>query len=297
MTDIPPRLAEQLADRYVIERPLGRGGMATVYLARDLRHDRHVALKVLRPELAEVIGRDRFLREIQIAANLTHPHILPVHDSGEAAGLLYYVMPYVEGETLRQRLHHDGALPVPEVVRLLTEVADALAKAHKAGIVHRDIKPENILLADGHALVADFGIARQAATTGGGLTTVGMALGTPAYMSPEQAAADPNVDHRADLYALGAVGYEMLTGGPPFRADTPQQLIAAQVTRVPEQVTRHRADIPPWLADLVMRCLAKLPGDRPQSAAEVATTLRERGRGSAGPRPAPPCCSSRCWAC
>jgi serine/threonine-protein kinase len=202
--------AVAIAERYTVEREVGAGGMATVYLARDRKHNRQVAVKVLRPELAQALGGERFLREIEIAAGLHHPHILPLFDSGEAAGRLYYVMPYVEGESLRQKLAREGALPLDEVIRLLGEIAGALAKAHHAGVVHRDIKPENILLSDGHALVTDFGVARAVSAAGSsGMTTLGMAVGTPAYMSPEQAAADPNLDHRADIYALGLLAYEM----------------------------------------------------------------------------------------
>jgi serine/threonine-protein kinase len=269
------RLRASLADRYRIERELGQGGMATVYLAEDLKHHRKVAVKVLKPELAQALGPERFLREIEIAAGLTHPHILPVHDSGEAAGFLYYVMPYVAGESLRERLAREGALPIPETARLLREVVDAVAKAHRAGIVHRDIKPENILLADGHALVTDFGIAKavSAAAERTALTTAGMAVGTPAYMAPEQAAADPQVDHRADLYAMGIVGYEMLTGRPPFTGTTAQQVLAAQLTTPAEPVTKYRATIPAPLAELVMRCLAKHPADRPRSAEALLPVL------------------------
>ena len=233
------RLAAALADRYRIERELGAGGMATVYLAQDLKHDRKVAIKVLRPELGASLGPERFLQEIRVAAKLQHPHIVGLLDSGVITNgpgrevLYYYVMPFVEGETLRERLARSGPLPVPEVVRLTAEIADALAKAHKAGVVHRDIKPENILLADGHALVMDFGVAKAVSDATGrqGLTSAGMSLGTPAYMAPEQVAADPRIDHRADLYALGLVAYEMLVGGSPYAATTPQQQMAAHLTQ------------------------------------------------------------------
>ena len=275
MSPIESRLTAALADRYRIERELGSGGMATVYLAEDLKHHRRVAIKVLRPGISEALAAERFLREIEIAAGLTHPHILPVYDSGQADGLLYYVMPYVAGESLRQKIAREGALPVPETARLLHEIADALGKAHRAGIVHRDVKPENVLLADGHALVADFGVAKAVSDAGnrGNLTSAGMAVGTPAYMSPEQAAGDPNVDHRADLYALGVVAYEMLTGQPPFATGTPQQVLAAQVTTPPEPILAHRAGLPPSLADLVMRLLAKHPADRPQTAEQLFPAL------------------------
>ncbi|HSU97147.1 MAG TPA: serine/threonine-protein kinase, partial [Gemmatimonadaceae bacterium] len=210
MTDIDERLRTALSDRYLIERELGAGGMATVYLAEDLKHHRKVAIKVLRPDLAQALGSVRFLREVEIAARLTHPHVLALYDSGAADGALYYVMPYVEGESLRARLAREGALPINETCRIIRDVADALAYAHRHGVVHRDVKPENILLSDGHALVADFGVAKAVSdvvsTLGGAprttLTTAGMTLGTPTYMSPEQAAADPQIDSRADLYAL-----------------------------------------------------------------------------------------------
>jgi serine/threonine-protein kinase len=278
------KLAAALADRYRIERELGAGGMATVYLAQDLKHHRQVAIKVLRPGISEALGAERFLREIDIAAGLTHPHILAVYDSGQADGFLYYVMPYVEGESLRQKLSREGALPVSEAARLLGEVADALAKAHRAGIVHRDVKPENIMLADGHALVADFGVAKAVSEAGsrGNLTSAGMAVGTPAYMAPEQAAGDPNIDRRADLYALGIIAYEMLTGRPPFTGNTPQQVLAAQVTTPAEPVTKYRAGIPSALADLIMRLLAKHPADRPQSAEQLLPTLEAAATPSGG---------------
>jgi protein kinase-like protein len=269
------RLTSALADRYRIERELGAGGMATVYLARDLRHDREVAIKVLRPELAATVGPQRFLQEIQIAARLTHPHILPLHDSGQADGFLYYVMPYVEGESLRDKLSREGELPVTETVRVLKEVTDALAYAHGRGVVHRDIKPENVMLSGRHALVTDFGVAKalHEATGRQQLTTAGVALGTPAYMAPEQAAADPHMDHRADVYAVGAMGYELLTGRPPFTGSSPQMVLAAHVTEVPRPVTDHRPAVPPVMATTIMRCLEKKPADRWQTAAELLAQL------------------------
>jgi tetratricopeptide (TPR) repeat protein len=276
---LPERLTAALADRYSLLRELGAGGMATVYLANDLRHDREVAVKVLRPELAATLGPERFGREIQIAAKLQHPHILPLLDSGQAGGFLYYVMPFIEGESLRQRLTRVRELPIPEAVRLLRDVADALSLAHARGVVHRDIKPENVMLTGRHALVTDFGVAKAVSEAKGetSLTTAGVALGTPAYMSPEQAAADPNVDHRADLYALGAMGYELVAGRPPFVGTTPQQLLAMHVTQEPDPVSRFRPGVPPALEALLMRCLAKRAADRPQTADEVLERLESLG--------------------
>ena len=229
----PGQLSEALLGRYTIERELGRGGMATVYLAEDLKLHRRVALKVLDPELAVALGSERFLREIEIASRLSHPHILGLHDAGEAGGRLFYAMPYVQGESLRQRLLREPQLPVMETVRILRAVAGALDAAHRAGVVHRDIKPENILLAadpgggPAHPWVADFGIARALSAAGGErLTETGLALGTPAYMSPEQAAASDRLDGRSDIYALGCVAYEMLAGTPPFTGPTPQAILA-----------------------------------------------------------------------
>src|SRR5436853_3234392 len=213
----PTRLAAALSDRYIIERELGAGGMATVYLAHDVRHDRKVAVKVLRPELAAVIGADRFLKEIKVTANLQHPHILGLIDSGEVDGLLYYVMPYVEGESLRDRLTHEKQLPIDDAVRITREVANALDYAHRHHVIHRDIKPENILLHEGQALVADFGIALAVSAAGGSrLTETGLSVGTPQYMSPEQAMGDRALDARSDVYSLAAVLYEMLAGEPPY---------------------------------------------------------------------------------
>ena len=283
----PERLAAAVADRYRLERELGQGGMATVYLAEDLKHHRKVALKVLRPELAATLGAERFLREVTIAANLQHPNILPVHDSGEAEGFLFYVMPFVEGHSLRERLAKEGELPVPEAARILRDVADALSAAHEKGVVHRDIKPENVLLTGRHALVADFGVAKAVSEATGRqtLTTAGVALGTPTYMAPEQAAASPHIDHRADLYAFGVMAYEMLTGQPPFTAPTPQALLSAHVTEAPVEVTQRRATIPPLLAQLIMRCLAKKAADRPQTADELLPVLESFTTPSGGITP------------
>ncbi len=277
-----------LGDRYRIERELGAGGMATVYLAQDLRHDRKVAIKILREELSASLGGGRFLREIRIAAQLQHPNILPLLDSGEEGGVLFYVMPYVSGQSLRERLARDGALPVHEAVRLITEVTDALAHAHEQGVVHRDIKPDNVMLSGRHALVADFGVAKAVSEATGGhtVTTVGMAIGTPTYMSPEQAVADPHVDHRADIYAVGAMAYELLTGRPPFVGGSPQQVLAAHVTQAPEAPSTHRAGIAPALDTIILRCLAKRPDERFRSALELLAALEPWATPSGGITPA-----------
>src|SRR6476661_8915889 len=249
-TAMNDRLTAALADRYRIERELGSGGMATVYLAHDLKHEREVAIKVLREDLSASLGSGRFLREIRIAAQLQHPNILPLLDSGEADGFLYFVMPYIKGQSLRDRLSREGELPVQEAVRLIAEVVDALTHAHEHGVVHRDIKPDNVMLSGRHALVADFGVAKaiSEATGRNTITTMGVALGTPSYMSPEQATADPAIDHRADIYAVGVVAYELLSGRLPF-SGTPQQVLAAHVTEIPDPVHKHRAGISPVLSN------------------------------------------------
>ncbi len=287
MTEITERLASALADRYTIQEELGAGGMATVYLAEDLKHERKVAVKVLRPDLAAALGSERFLREIKIAAQLHHPHILPLHDSGEADGFLYYVMPYEEGQSLRERLAKEGELPIAEAVRLLRDVVDALAHSHKQGVVHRDIKPDNVLLSGHHALVTDFGVAKAVSEATGRhqITTAGVALGTPTYMAPEQAVADPHVDHRADIYAVGALGYEMLSGHPPFSGTSAQMILAAHVTEAPEPVTKHRESVPPALSQAIMRCLEKKPADRWQSAEELLAQLEALATPSGGTTP------------
>jgi tRNA A-37 threonylcarbamoyl transferase component Bud32 len=281
------RLRASLADRYRIERELGQGGMATVYLAHDLRHERDVAVKVLREDLAASLGGGRFLREIKIAAQLQHPHILPLLDSGEADGFLFFVMPYVKGQSLRERLAREGELPVHEAVRLLIEVVDALVEAHAHGVVHRDIKPDNVMLSGRHALVTDFGVAKAVseATGRNAVTTAGVALGTPTYMSPEQAAADPHVDHRSDIYSVGVMGYEMLCGRPPFTGATPQQVLAAHVTEAPEPVARRRPAISPVLEQVVMTCLAKHAADRYQTAADLLAALEPLATPSTGITP------------
>jgi TolB-like protein/tetratricopeptide (TPR) repeat protein len=276
VADIPTQLAEALRDRYVIERELGRGGMATVYLARDLKHSRPVALKILLPELAVVLGPDRFQREIRFAARLQHPHILTVLDSGEAAGQLWFTMPYVEGESLRARLARERRLSVADALSVLQDVAQALAYAHRHGVVHRDIKPENILLTEDAALVTDFGVAKPMAAAGddGVITTVGLALGTPQYMAPEQIAGDPSLDQRADLYAFGVVAYEVLAGEPPFRAASPRAILAAHLVEQAPPLITKRPDVPPQVAQVVASCLEKDPDARPESASAIVQALQ-----------------------
>ncbi len=313
MDDAFDRLKTALAGSYALERELGHGGMATVYLAQDLKHRRRVAIKVLRPELASALGPERFFHEIEVAARLQHPHIVGVLDSGRTGGsgsgvegqgskneaeasstldpglstFFYYVMPYVEGETLRDRLTRSGELSVQEAVRILTEVADALGYAHRQGVVHRDMKPDNVMMSERHALVMDFGVAKaiSEANRGHNLTTVGMALGTPAYMAPEQAAADPSLDHRVDIYALGVMGYELLTGRPPFSGMSAQQILAAQVTQAPEPLLARRPSCPPALAAAIMKCLEKRASDRWQSAEELLHQLEGLGTPTGGTTP------------
>ena len=271
------RLQAALADRYRVERELGAGGMATVYLARDLRHDRDVAIKVLHPELGAVLGAERFLAEIKTTARLQHPHILPLLDSGDAGGL-YYVMPYVSGDTLRSRLARERQLPVDEAVHIARDVANALAHAHAAGVVHRDIKPENILIQDGHALVADFGIALAVEHAGGArLTQTGLSLGTPQYMAPEQAMGERTIDARADIYSLGTVLYEALTGEPPFTGPSAQAIVSRVITDTPRPLSAQRRSVPPQIEAAVLRALEKLPADRFSSAAEFAAALEGKG--------------------
>ncbi|MGI8620045.1 MAG: protein kinase domain-containing protein, partial [Gemmatimonadaceae bacterium] len=272
------KLAAALADKYTIEREIGAGGMATVYLAQDIRHRRKVAIKVLHPELTAVLGPERFLNEIELTANLQHPHILPLFDSGAADTLLFYVMPYVQGETLRTRLSREQQLPVAEALRIAGDVADALEYAHKHGVVHRDIKPENILLHDGRPLVADFGIALAVQQAGGSrMTQTGMSLGTPQYMAPEQAMGDKAVDHRADIYALGAVTYEMLTGEPPFTGPNAQAVVAKILTTDPSSLVSKRRSVPPHVEAAVLTALEKMPADRFASAAQFAEAIAGRG--------------------
>ncbi len=274
-TSAASRLGEALAGRYAIERELGEGGMATVYLARDLKHNRHVALKVLKPELAAVLGSERFLAEIQVTANLRHPHLLPLFDSGEAGGLLFYVMPYVEGESLRARLDREKQLPVDAAVKIAVAIAGALDYAHRNGVIHRDLKPANILLEDGEPVLADFGIALAISNAGGErVTQTGLSLGTPQYMSPEQATGDRVIDGRSDLYSLTAVLYEMLVGDAPHIGSTAQTIIAKVISERPTSVRVLRPAVPPALAAVIERGLEKLPADRWATAHEFADALK-----------------------
>ncbi|MGE0555757.1 MAG: protein kinase [Gemmatimonadales bacterium] len=275
MSDPVARLSAALEGRYRIEGELGSGGMATVYLARDLKHDRDVAIKVLRPELAAVIGAERFLAEIKTTANLQHPHILALFDSGQVDGTVFYAMPFVEGESLRDRLAREKQLPLADALKIATEVASALDYAHRHGVIHRDIKPENILLHDGSALVADFGIALAASKSEGAtrMTETGMSLGTPHYMSPEQAMGERSLDARTDVYALGAVAYEMLTGDPPFTGSSAQAIVAKVMTEKPAPIRRFRDTVPESVEAAVLVALAKIPADRYSTAAEFAADL------------------------
>ncbi|GLC23856.1 protein kinase domain-containing protein [Roseisolibacter agri] len=283
------RLDAALAGRYAIERELGRGGMATVYLARDLRHRRHVAVKVLLPDLAAALGAERFLREIEVTASLHHPHILPLFDSGAADGLLWYAMPYVDGETLRARLTREWQLPLDDALRIAREVADALAYAHARGVVHRDVKPENVLLQGGHAQVADFGIALAVAQATGGarMTRTGISIGTPQYMAPEQATGERTVDARADVYALGVLLYEMLAGEPPFTGPNVQAVIAKALRDRPAPPSRARDTVPPHVDAAVLAALERLPADRLPSATAFVAALSPSNAPAVRPRPTP----------
>ena len=279
--DFQEQLQQSLGDAYRIERELGGGGMSRVFLALETALQRRVVVKVLLPELAAGLSVERFRREIHLAAQLQHPHIVPLLSAGESVGLPYFTMPYVDGESLRARLLRERELPVPHAVRVLRDVAAALAYAHTQGVVHRDIKPDNVLLAHGVAVVTDFGVAKALTVSTGpdsparhpGLTSMGITLGTPAYMAPEQGAADPGMDHRVDLYAFGVMAYEMLTGEPPFTGPSPQAVLGAHIAGLPRPIGASRPGIPPLLAHLIMKCLEKRPADRPQSADEVIGTL------------------------
>ena len=274
--DLRKRLQETLGDTYFIDRELGTPGMSRVFLAQEMALQRTVVVKVLPPDLAASVNLKRFNREIRLEAKLQHPHIVPVLTAGVAGGLSYYVMPFIQGETLGERLDRMGELSIPETVRILCDILSALAHAHKQGVVHRDIKPDNILLTEDHAVVADFGIAKalsSATDPGSSLTSGGIALGTPAYMSPEQASGDPSTDHRADIYSVGAMAYQMLTGSPVFTGRSPQAIFAAHAIQRPQPITSGHPEIPPRLAELIMRSLEKRPDDRPQSAREMLAEL------------------------
>ena len=274
--DLRAHLQATLGDAFTLEREIGGGGMSRVYVAEETALRRRIVVKVLPQDMAAEVSLARFQREIALAARLQHPHIVPMLASGETQGLPYYTMPFIDGESLRQRLARGGELPVVEATRLMREIASALAYAHEKGIVHRDIKPENVLLSGGIALVTDFGVAKAllaSSSADAPLTSAGIAVGTPAYMSPEQVTADPSVDHRADLYALGMIAYEMLAGQAPFAGRSAQSLLSAHVIDAPEPLERRRPAVPPALAAIVMRCLEKRPADRPQSANEIIQAL------------------------
>ncbi|HEX2220520.1 MAG TPA: protein kinase [Gemmatimonadales bacterium] len=280
--DLQEQLQQSLGDAYRIERELGGGGMSRVFVAVETALQRKVVVKVLLPELAAGVSVERFRREIHLAAQLQHPHIVQLLSAGTSAGLPYFTMPYVDGESLRARLLRERELPVPQAVRVLRDVASALAYAHARGVVHRDIKPDNVLLSHGVAVVTDFGVAKALTVssgpdlptrTGAGLTSLGIALGTPAYMAPEQGAGDPGVDHRVDIYAFGIMAYEILTGEPPFTGPSPQAILGAHIAGLPRPIALSRPGIPPLLAHMVMKCLEKRPADRPQTADEIIGTL------------------------
>jgi serine/threonine-protein kinase len=274
MNALAERFQRVLSDRYVIERELGHGGMAVVFLARDVRHDRPVAIKVFRSDVGDAQGAERFQREIRLLARLQHPHILPLYDSGTTGETSYFVSPFVEGESLRGRMKRESQLPVDEAARLAIEVADALDFAHTKGVIHRDIKPENILLHDGHAVVADFGVARLMRRVGGEWTTgVGMTVGSPAYMSPEQASGEREIDGRADVYSLACVLYEMLVGEPPFTARSAHMIIAAKLSGVARSVRGVRREVPAALAAVLAKALERSPTDRFASARAFGASL------------------------
>src|SRR6185436_2778641 len=280
VSTVRDQLQHRLADRYALDREIGRGGMATVYLARDLKHTRNVALKVLDPELGAVLGAERFLSEIRVTAGLQHPNLLPLFDSGEAGGLLFYVMPFVEGESLRHRLEREKQLPVDDAVRIAVAVANALDYAHQHGVIHRDLKPENILLQHGEPVVADFGIALAVSNAGGArITQTGLSLGTPQYMSPEQATGDRVIDGRSDIYSLAAMVYEMLSGDPPHTASTAQAIVAKLLTEPPRDVRASRPSVPEHVGAAIDRGLEKLPADRWATAREFSQALQGRATG------------------
>jgi serine/threonine protein kinase len=289
-SSLQQQLQATLGETYRLEHELGGGGMSRVFVAHDPTLDRKVVIKVLLPELAAGVSVSRFRREIQLAARLQHPHIVPLLTAGESQGLPYFVMPYVAGESLRARVAREGELPVIETIRILRDVVSALVYAHGSGVMHRDIKPDNVLLSGGVAVVTDFGVAKALSISSeghdaAGLTSMGMALGTPAYMAPEQATGDPQTDHRADIYSLGAMAYEMLAGRPPFIGRSPQAVLAAHVVETPDPIDRLRPAVPAPLAGLVTACLAKRPADRPQSAREVINLLDALATPSSGMAP------------
>ncbi|MEO6331140.1 MAG: protein kinase, partial [Gemmatimonadaceae bacterium] len=288
MADVRGQLQQALGDAYRITDELAGGGMSRVFIAEDRELERKVVVKVLPPDLAAGLNVDRFRREIQLAARLQHPHIVPLLSAGARDGLLFYTMPLIGGETLRARLNRAGELPIGEAVRIVRDIADALEYAHGEGVAHRDIKPDNVLVSGHHALVTDFGVSKALSSSTGAqsITSIGVALGTPAYMSPEQATADPTIDHRTDIYALGVLFYELLAGRPPFTGLSSQQILAAQVTEPPVPITKHRPNISRPMAELIMRCLEKKPADRWQTAAEIRTQLEQLATPSGGLPPA-----------
>ena len=276
MTAVPQALSESLAGQYRIDRVLGSGGMATVYLAHDVRHDRQVAVKVVKPEIVATVGADRFINEIRTTAHLKHPHVLPLFDSGSAGDALFCVMPYIDGESLRSRLRREGQLPLTDTMTILHEVADALAYAHEQGVIHRDIKPDNVLLSGRHVFLADFGIARvleDSASVDQTVTATSTIVGTPAYLSPEQAAGRSHIDHRADIYSFGVMAYEMLAGAPPFAGNTAPAVMAAHMATPADPLATRRPDVPPGLSALVVKCLAKRPEDRWELMDDVLVAL------------------------
>src|SRR5688572_31352660 len=295
MTSFTERVQAALASGYTVERELTGGGMSHVYLATERALGRKVVVKVLPPDLAAGVNRERFRREIHLAAQLQHPHIVPLLTAGEDGDLLYYTMPYVSGESLRARLEEKGRLSVRDVVRILTDVVDALAYAHAHGVMHRDIKPGNVLTQRSHALVTDFGVAKalSAAMPLAGMTTSGLAIGTPAYMAPEQLAADPAADHRVDIYAVGLLAYELLTGEAPFTGTSPAATMAAQLTRDPDPIETRRPDVPPALSAIITRCLSKDPAGRPATAEALLAQLEELPREPSTPTTTAP--ARRAW--
>lgn len=284
MTAVDALLAEALSGRYLVEREIARGGMATVYLARDLQRGEQVAVKVMSPRLATVLGAERFLREIQVAGKMDHPHIVPLYDSGNTGGLLYYIMPYVQGESLHERLEREKRLSLEDALRITRDVAGALGYAHGLGVLHRDVKPENILLAGGHALVADFGLARAIGATGyHRLTQTGIIVGTAYYLSPEQLREDRDLDQRADIYSLGCLLYEMLTGGPPYTGPSLKEVVTRIIRSPVPSVRRLHPSVPAAVDEAITRALAKSAADRFETMQDFAAALSGQGAGAASP--------------